>query len=64
MTHRTAVSPPSSGSKSNRSKPGICLDELRKTTKNLSQDNQYHGRNSNWIPPEHTLEALLLQPSV
>jgi hypothetical protein len=61
MAHRITVLPPSSGSKSNRRKPGICLDELRKITKNLGHDNQYHGRDSNWTPLEYTLEVLLLE---
>jgi hypothetical protein len=56
------MSPPPSGCINSRSKPEICLDELKKAIKNLGQDNQYHGRDSNLIPPEYMLEALLLQP--
>jgi hypothetical protein len=33
--------------------PGICLEGLRKTTKNLSQDNRSPGRDLNPGPPEY-----------
>jgi hypothetical protein len=39
--------------------PGICLEELRKTTKNLSQDSQSLGRGLNPGPPGLTHEACL-----
>jgi hypothetical protein len=33
--------------------PGICLQELRKTIKDLSQDNQIPHRDWSQTPPEH-----------
>jgi hypothetical protein len=38
--------------------PGICLEGLRKTTKNLSQNNQFPGRDFNPGPPEYEIRVL------
>jgi hypothetical protein len=40
---------------------GIYLEELKKTTKNLSQDSRCLGRDSNRDPPEYMSEALPLE---
>jgi hypothetical protein len=37
---------------------GICLEGLRETTKNLSQDSRSPGRDSNSGPPEYKARAL------
>jgi hypothetical protein len=42
--------------------PIICLEELRKTTKNLSQDNQSLGRDLNARPPEYDAGVLTTRP--
>jgi hypothetical protein len=39
---------------------GICLEGLRKTAKNLSQDSRYPGRSSNRIPPKWESKMLPL----
>jgi hypothetical protein len=36
--------------------PGICLQGLRETTKDLRQDKQYQGRNMNPGPPEYNIQ--------
>jgi hypothetical protein len=40
---------------------GIFLEELKKTTKHLSQDNQSPDRDLNPRPPEHEAETLSTQ---
>jgi hypothetical protein len=44
--------------------PSMCLKELRKTTKILSQDSQYPGRDSSSLPTEHKSGALPLDKFV
>jgi hypothetical protein len=41
---------------------GICLEELMKTTKNLSQDSQFLGRDLNPGPPIYEAGVLTTQP--
>jgi hypothetical protein len=43
--------------------PGIFLDGLRKTTKNLSQDSRSAGRDLKPGPPEYQVGALCYQGS-
>jgi hypothetical protein len=40
----------------------ICLEELRKNTKALSQDSQFPGRELNPRPPEYETGELTTQP--
>jgi hypothetical protein len=42
--------------------PGICLEGLRKTTDNRSQNSWYPDQDTNQAPPECKSKALLLQP--
>jgi hypothetical protein len=42
--------------------PGICLEGLRKTTKNLSQDSQSLGQDLNPGPPKYNAGVLTTQP--
>jgi hypothetical protein len=42
--------------------PGICLERLRKTTKNLSQDIPSMGRDLNAGPPEYEVGVLTNRP--
>jgi hypothetical protein len=42
---------------------GIRLEELRKTTGNISQESRCPGRDSNQVPPEHKSDALPLEPT-
>jgi hypothetical protein len=42
-----------------RKYPCICLEGMRKITKNLSQNSQYLGQDSNRMPLEYKLEAPL-----
>jgi hypothetical protein len=42
--------------------PRICLEGLRKTTKNLSQDSRYPGRDLKPGPPEYEAGALTTRP--
>jgi hypothetical protein len=44
--------------------PGICLEGLRKTTKNLTQDNRSPGRDLNPGPPEYEAGVLPLNHEV
>jgi hypothetical protein len=41
---------------------GICLEGLRKTTKNLSQDSRSPGRDLNPGPPEYEAGVLTTRP--
>jgi hypothetical protein len=45
-----------------RQYPGICLEGLRKTMKNLSQDIQSPGRDMNSVPPEYGAGMLTTLP--
>jgi hypothetical protein len=47
---------------SGRGLVGICLEGLRKTTKNLSQDSRYTARDFNPGPPEYGAEMLTTRP--
>jgi hypothetical protein len=40
--------------------PGVCLEELRKTSRNLTQYSWCSGRYSNQVPSEHSSKALRL----
>jgi hypothetical protein len=40
----------------------ICLKGLKGTIKDLSQDSESRGRDSNRSPPEYKSEALPLEP--
>jgi hypothetical protein len=42
--------------------PGICLERLRKTTKNLSQDSRSPGRGFHPGPPEYEVGVLTTRP--
>jgi len=42
-----------------KSYPDIWLEELKKTTKTLSQDRRSPGRDFDQGPPEHTFTMLL-----
>jgi hypothetical protein len=42
--------------------PGICLEGLMRTTKNLSQDRRTSGRDLNSGPPEYEAAVLSTQP--
>jgi hypothetical protein len=42
--------------------PGIHLEGLRKTTRNLSEDNRSAGRDLNLGPLEHESEAVTNRP--
>jgi hypothetical protein len=44
--------------------PGICLDGLRKTTKNLGQDSRSPGPDLNLGPPEYEAGVLTLDHDV
>jgi hypothetical protein len=41
---------------------GICLEELRKNTKSLSQDSRSSGRDLNLGPPEYNAEVHVTRP--
>jgi hypothetical protein len=43
--------------------PGICLEDLRKAMKNLSQDSQHPGQNSNWVPDGYKSGVLPSEPA-
>jgi hypothetical protein len=43
-------------------KPTFFIKGLRKSKKNLIQDSQYSGLNSNRAPPEYKSEALPTEP--
>jgi hypothetical protein len=43
---------------------GICLEGLRKTTKNLSQDSRSPGRDLDPGPPEYEAGVLTTRPLV
>jgi hypothetical protein len=42
--------------------PGTCLQGLRKTTDNLSQDSRFPGRDLNLEPPEYEAGVLTTRP--
>jgi hypothetical protein len=42
--------------------PGICLEGLMKTTKTISQDNRYPGRDLNLGTPEYEAGAVITRP--
>jgi hypothetical protein len=41
---------------------GICLEELRKTTKNLSHDSRFSGRDMNLGPIDYEAGVLTTRP--
>jgi hypothetical protein len=43
--------------------PGICLEGLRRTTKNLSHDSRYSGQDLNSRPPEYEVGEKLTYAS-
>jgi hypothetical protein len=44
--------------------PNICMEGLRKITKNLSQDSRYPSQDSNEASPEYKPTALLLDQPI
>jgi hypothetical protein len=42
--------------------PRICMEEKKKTTKNLSKDSQFSGRDTKLGPPEHEARVLTTRP--
>jgi hypothetical protein len=43
--------------------PGICLEGLRKTSKDIGQDSRCPGSDSNQASPEYMSEASPLEPN-
>jgi hypothetical protein len=42
--------------------PGICLEGVRKTMKNLGQDSRHSDQDLNPGPPEHEAGVLTIRP--